>query len=136
MLVAVDPRTGRVLWRTRPLVSNGRFRIRGRYVVAGYGFTSEPDYVYLVERTTGKVVQQVPVSSAPEQMTLIGRDRLDVELYSGVRRRYRLDDFDGARGAIVALDPDEAFGGASYGGASYGGASYGGAGYGRRTRRP
>src|SRR5262249_10182596 len=44
-LVAVDPRHHRVLWRTRSLVSNGRFRITGCNIVAGYGFTAEPDYV-------------------------------------------------------------------------------------------
>lgn len=125
MLVALDPRAGRVLWRTRPLVSNGRFRIRGCYVVTGYGFTSEPDAVFLVERATGKVIQQLPVSTAPEQMTLIAPDRLDIELSSGALRRYRLDGIEGHRGRLVALDPDDSFGGVGYGGASYGGATYG-----------
>jgi hypothetical protein len=125
MLVALDPRAGRVLWRTRPLVSNGRFRIRGCYVVAGYGFTNEPDFVFLVERATGKVLQELPVATAPEQMTLIGPDRLDIELYSGTLRRFRLDGIESRGGRLVALDPPEQFGGASYGGASYGGASYG-----------
>ena len=34
-LVAVDPREHRVMWRTAPLTSNGRFRVRGCYIVAG-----------------------------------------------------------------------------------------------------
>jgi hypothetical protein len=125
-LVAVDPAARRVLWRTPPLVSNNRFVIRGCYVVAGYGFTAETDHVFLVSRATGAVLQDVPLASAPERMTLVGRDQLDVEIYSGVVGRFRLDGFDGSAGKLQLLDQDPAFGGAAYAGAGYGGASYGG----------
>ena len=125
-LVAVDPVRQRVLWRTDPLVSNGRFRVRGCYIVAGYGFTGEPDHVRLVERATGRVLQTIAVSTSPEDMTLRGPDRLDVQLYSGAVRRYRLDNFDGSPARLVELDPPERiYGGAGYGGAAYGGAAYG-----------
>jgi hypothetical protein len=125
-LVAVDPVARKVLWRTTPLVSNSRFVVRGCYLVAGYGFTAEADHVFLVSRGTGQVLQEVPVASAPERMTLVGRDQLDVEIYSGVVGRFHLVDFDGANGKLQLLDEDPAFGGAAYAGASYGGASYGG----------
>ena len=128
-LVAVDPAARRVLWRTDPLVSNGRFVVRACYVVAGYGFTAEPDAVFLVERGTGKVRQKIPVSSAPEQYTLVQPDQLRVTLYSGGARRYALEGFDTDAGMIRDLDPAE-FGGAGYGGAGYGGMGYGGASYG------
>ncbi len=135
-LVAVDPAAGRVLWRTPPLVSNGRFVVRGCYLVAGYGFTAEPDHVSLVSRTSGKVLQTIPLASAPEKMTLVGRDQLDVEIYSGASGRFRLVDFDGPGGKLQLLDGDPAFGGAAYAGAAYGGGAYGGASYGpRRPRR-
>ena len=131
-LVAVDPVARKVLWRTPSLVSNGRFVIRGCYIVAGYGFTAEPDHVSLVSRLTGKVLQDIPLASAPERMTLIGRDQLDVEIYSGIVGRFRLVDFDGPSGKLQLLDDNPEFGGAAYGGRSYGGASYGG----RRPRPP
>ena len=125
-LVAVDPIRQRVIWRTEPLVSNGRFRVRGCYIVAGYGFTAEADHVRLVDRATGRVLQTIAVSSSPEEITLRGPDRLDVQLYSGAVRRYRLDNFDAAPARLVELDPPERiFGGAGYGGAAYGGAAYG-----------
>ncbi len=125
-LVAVDPRAPRVLWRTPPLVSNGRFRLRGCYILAGYGFTAEPDRLHLVDRATGDVRQTIPVSSAPEVLTLEGRDQLVVQLYSGIARRYRLDGFETTTASIVPLDPPEPqFGGAGYGGAAYGGLGYG-----------
>lgn len=124
-LVAVDPVRSRVLWRTQPLVSNGRFRVRGCYLIAGYGFTAERDNVFLVDRATGAVVQKVPVSSSPERLTLDASEHLDVELYSGITRRFRLDGMDAPNGRIVALDADPGFGGAGYGGAAYGGTAYG-----------
>jgi len=119
----VDPRARKVLWRTPPLTSNGRFRLRGCYIVAGYGFTAEPDWLFLVQRGTGAVLQKLFVSSSPEQLTLVGPDRLDVQLYSGITRRFQLDGMDTGAGAIVALDSDP-YGGNSYGGAAYGGATY------------
>ncbi|HWO17583.1 MAG TPA: hypothetical protein VNO30_02365 [Kofleriaceae bacterium] len=123
-LVAVDPAARKVLWRTQPLVSNGRFVVRGCYVIAGYGFTAEPDHVFLVSRATGQVLQDVPLASAPEKMTLVGRDQLDVEIYSGAVGRFRLIDIEGPAGKLQLLDNDPAFAGSSYGG--YGGARYGG----------
>jgi hypothetical protein len=135
-LVAVDPVARRVLWRTPPLVSNGRFVVRGCYLVAGYGFTAEPDRVFLVSRATGEVQQEVSLASAPEKMTLVGPDLLDVEIYSGAVGRFRLVDFDGPNGKLQLLEQDPAFGGAAYGGAAYGGASYGGGRPRSRVLRP
>lgn len=131
-LVAVDPAARKVLWRTQPLVSNGRFVVRGCYVVTGYGFTAEPDHVYLVSRGSGAVLQDVPVASAPEKLSLASRDQLDVEIYSGATGRFRLEGFDGPGGKLALVTEDPAFGGAAYAGQSYGGASYGGASYGGR----
>ena len=129
-LVAVDPYTKTLLWRTPSLVSNGRFVVRGCYIVAGYGFTSEPDNIFLVEKTTGKVAQKIAVSSAPQTFKL-GKNRLDVTLYAGGTRRYRLDGIETRSGRLVDLDGAERiYGGAGYGGAGYGGYGYGGYGYG------
>lgn len=129
-LVAVDPVAKRVLWRTPSLISNNRFFVHGCYVVAGYGFTSEPDAVHLVDRRTGKVVQKLPVASAPNAYKLVDRSRLEVELYSGTVRRFRFDNALASNGRLVPLDPPDPdlYGGAAYGGAAYGGA-FGGATY-------
>jgi hypothetical protein len=133
-LVAVDPFAKKVLWRTPSLVSNGRFTIRGCYIVAGYGFTSEPDHVHLVEKSTGAVMQKIAVSSAPQTYKL-GKDRLDVTLYAGGTRRYKLEGIETRSGRLVDLDgPEQMYGGAGYGGAGYGGYTYGGARYGGRRR--
>jgi hypothetical protein len=79
---AIEPRTGRLLWRSRPLVCNSNnFIIRGNAIICGYGFTDEPDYLYVLERRTGEVLQQVRVRTAPEYLISKG-DRLFVRTYN------------------------------------------------------
>lgn len=121
-LVAYDPRAREVLWRTAPLVSNGRFVVRGCHVITGYGFTAELDTVKLVNRATGQVRQTVLVSSAPELYQLRDPGLLKVTLYSGQYRTYRLDGITGPAGRLVDQGaPEPGFGGSTYGGSAYGG---------------
>lgn len=63
-VTAIDTPTGRVLWRSQPLVANSNnFEVIGNLIVTGYGFTAEPDYLYLLDKKTGEVRQQLPVKS-------------------------------------------------------------------------
>ena len=52
-LVCADLDTGRVLWRTAPLVSNNIFIIYRNRVFCGYGFTAEPGEIIGVIGGTG-----------------------------------------------------------------------------------
>jgi hypothetical protein len=79
-LTALDLASGETLWRSEPLVCNATFVLAGDYIVSGYGFTAEPDFVFLVRRADGKTVQRVPVDSGPDEITLTG-DQLHVETY-------------------------------------------------------
>lgn len=63
-LVRVDPVRGTLDWRSRNLVSNNVFIFHGPYIVAGYGFTREPDFLYLVSPETGRVVASRALDSA------------------------------------------------------------------------
>ncbi len=132
-LVAVDPIAQRVLWRTPPLVSNGRFRLVGCYLISGYGFTDEDDHLVLVDRATGAVRQRLSVSSAPQVFRTPDRNSLDVSLYSGIVRYFKLEGMTGPAGRIEAIGGDPGFGGATYGGLGYGGVGYGGATYRSQT---
>jgi outer membrane protein assembly factor BamB len=80
-LSAIDLDTKKTLWRSPALVANARtFVVTGGLIVAGYGFTAEPDFLYLLDRGTGKVLHRLPVASAPEIIKL--RDgRLHVRTY-------------------------------------------------------
>lgn len=80
-LVRVDPARPAVDWRTPPLVSNDLFILHGPYVIAGYGFTAEPDYVRVIDRQTGRVLHRTGVDSAPEYLE-VKDGRLHVLTYN------------------------------------------------------
>ncbi len=62
-------------------MANARtFLVSGNLIVSGYGFTAEDDFLYLLDRRTGKVLDRLPVPSAPEVIKLRG-DRLYVRTY-------------------------------------------------------
>jgi hypothetical protein len=67
-LVRIDPEFKDVLWRTPPLTSNNIFIFADPYVVAGYGFTAEPDALHLVEQRTGRIATQADLDSAHEYL--------------------------------------------------------------------
>jgi hypothetical protein len=80
-VTAIDPERRKTLWRSRALVANPRtFVVTGDLIVSGYGFTAEPDYLYLLDRRSGRVLDRLAVPSAPEVIKLRG-DRLDVRTY-------------------------------------------------------
>ena len=61
-----DLKTQEVIWRSDPLISNvSSFAVHGDYIFTGYGFTEEDDFLYVLNRYTGKVVLQHKISKAP-----------------------------------------------------------------------
>ena len=80
-ITAIDLKTKKRLWRSPALVANAKnFVLAGRYLVTGYGFTAEPDYLYLLDQKTGRVVEWLKLPSAPERITRHG-NRLTVRTY-------------------------------------------------------
>lgn len=80
-ITAIDLDARKILWRSRALVANARtFVVTGDLLVSGYGFTAEDDFLYVLDRRTGKVLDRLPVPSAPEVIKL-RRDRLHVRTY-------------------------------------------------------
>ncbi len=80
-VTAVDLPTGKLRWRSRPLVSNSEsFAVVKDAIVTGYGFTNEPDFLYVLDRRTGAVVQRLPLPSSPEYVIAKG-DRVYVRTY-------------------------------------------------------
>lgn len=56
-----------VLWRSKPLVANSRnFIIYKDYIITGYGFTDEPDYLYFLNKFTGKQLSSTLLKSGPD----------------------------------------------------------------------
>jgi hypothetical protein len=78
---AIDLARRKTLWRSPALVANARtFVVTDDLIVAGYGFTAEPDFLYLLDRRTGKVLDRLAVASAPEVIKLRG-DTVHVRTY-------------------------------------------------------
>jgi hypothetical protein len=66
-ITALDVRSGAVLWRSDPLVANARnFVLHGGVLLAGYGFTAEPDHVFVLSKADGSRVARTKVRSGPE----------------------------------------------------------------------
>ena len=80
-LNAIDLKTRKPRWRSPALVANtDSFVLVDDVIVSGYGFTSEPDYLYALSRATGRVLARVLLPSAPELIVRHGRT-LTVDTY-------------------------------------------------------
>jgi hypothetical protein len=72
-VTAIDLATKRALRRSPALVANANtFLVTKHVLVTGYGFTDEPVYLYLLDRTTGKAVDRLLLPSAAERITWQG----------------------------------------------------------------
>ncbi len=81
-LTAIDLHTRKILWRSMPRVANAStFEIIGDTIVSGYGFTKEPDYLYMIDKTTGGVVNRVLLKTGPENVLRGSGQRLLVTTY-------------------------------------------------------
>lgn len=69
-LLRVNPQTGEVTWRTPPLTSNNIFIVHDPYIIAGYGFTSEPDSVYVLSQESGHVVARAGLDTAHQYLEM------------------------------------------------------------------
>ena len=80
-IAAIDVNTHKLRWRSPALVANAReFAVVEGYVIAGYGFTREPDALYVLDRRNGRAVGRLAVPNAPEHI-LLRRGSLWVRTY-------------------------------------------------------
>lgn len=81
-LAALELKTGKLLWQTGPRVANSyNLALGSDFLICGYGFTAEPDYLFVVDKKTGRTVQRIFVKSAPEHIALEG-NQLFVRCYN------------------------------------------------------
>lgn len=69
-LFCYDLNEKRLLWKSAYLTSRDVFTLDDHYIYSGYGFTDEPDFVYLIDRQSGQIITQCPIESAPCYMEL------------------------------------------------------------------
>ena len=78
---ALDIDSGELLWRSAPLVANAQmFVLLGAGVVAGYGYTAEPDFVFVLDAATGATKEKTRVPSGPDEI-IVKDGRLYVRTY-------------------------------------------------------
>lgn len=90
-VVAVDASDGSLLWRSETLRANSyNFIVLGDVLLAGYGFTDEPDYIYAINRHTGRVIEELRVPTMAEYFSLLETRELDggVVVYEVAVRTY------------------------------------------------
>ncbi|MBQ9241613.1 MAG: hypothetical protein IJ165_00045 [Proteobacteria bacterium] len=81
---------GKVLWRSQNQICNSQnFLIVGDTIICGYGFTNEPNFIYLLDVNTGDVVDKVSIKTSPEYFWM--RDGSLYVLTYDAEYRYRLD---------------------------------------------
>ncbi|MGB8453629.1 MAG: hypothetical protein WCD89_15040 [Anaerocolumna sp.] len=65
-ITAIDLTDMGILWRTDALVCNSHnFQMIGDVIICGYGFTDEADFLYQINKKSGKVLEKTPLKSAP-----------------------------------------------------------------------
>jgi hypothetical protein len=77
---AIELATGALRWRSDPLVCNATFAVYGEYLITGYGFTAEPDYVFVLRLADGATLSKKKLATGPETLRLDG-NKLRVETY-------------------------------------------------------
>ena len=81
-ITAIDLNSYAVLWRTKPLVCNtNNFLVFDDMIVCGYGFTAEKDYMYVLNKSNGKIAQKLLVKTGPEWI-IKKEDQLFVRTYN------------------------------------------------------
>jgi hypothetical protein len=66
-ITAIEIGSGELLWQSEPLVCNSHsFVLRDGWIITGYGYTAEPDFLFVLDMKTGVVVQRLPVKSGPD----------------------------------------------------------------------
>ena len=64
---AISLKDNQILWTTKPLTSNSRnFIISGNSIITGYGFTDEPDFLYVIDKFSGTRVQTLKLKTGPD----------------------------------------------------------------------
>lgn len=81
-MFAYDLENEKLLWRSASQSCNSmNFVVEGDILICGYGFTSEPDYLYQINRNTGEIIDRLLLKKMPD--LLVEQDgKLYVHTYS------------------------------------------------------
>ncbi len=81
-IVALDLCGHGILWQSADILSNMPMILYRDYILTGYGFTKEPDFITVLNRWTGKDIQKVRLPKSLSDLR-IQDGRLYVRIYDG-----------------------------------------------------
>ncbi|MEM6996263.1 MAG: hypothetical protein AAF721_37495 [Myxococcota bacterium] len=82
-VAAINLANAELLWRSEPLVSTAlsNFVLREGWIISGYGFTAEDDFLFLLNAADGTVAKKITLKSGPRAL-VVKDDRLLVRTYN------------------------------------------------------
>lgn len=69
-ITAYDLEKNEIIWTTQPMTCNSSFTIYGNSIICGYGFTAEPDNLYVLDKYSGQRVHKYPVKKMVERVVV------------------------------------------------------------------
>ena len=62
---AIDLKSFKVIWTTKPLSCNSTFTLADNSIICGYGFSAESDYLFAFDKKTGARKQTLKLDKGP-----------------------------------------------------------------------
>jgi hypothetical protein len=78
---AIDLGNNSLKWSSPEKTCHGQFAVIAGSLVCGYGFTGEPDFIYVLDRFSGDLIQTIKLKTAADWLIKKG-DRLHVRCYN------------------------------------------------------
>lgn len=78
---AISLLNNEILWTSLPLTNNCKIALVGNSLITGYGFTEEPDYLFVLDKYSGQRVQKIALKNGPEYI-IAKENSLLVRTYS------------------------------------------------------
>ena len=80
-IFAIDLESNSIRWASPENTCHGQFLVIAGSVVCGYGFTAEPDFIYVLDRFDGSAIQAVKLETAADWL-IQKEDLLYVRCYN------------------------------------------------------
>lgn len=92
-IVALDPTTGKVKWRTKHLVARDGFLLDPQYIVSVYDFSGEPAVAYVIRKTDGKILLKQPVEAGNWDIRVHADGHLQLAAFGDSTMHYEMIDW-------------------------------------------
>lgn len=79
---AFSTKDGVELWRSAAGTSHGNFLVKDKHIISHYGFTGEDDFVYVLDKGTGKTLKEAKLKTAADLVIEEG-SKILVPCYQG-----------------------------------------------------